>query len=59
MATTGPNWCYVTMTKDAKFAFQRARDIRADHSLGIRREAKVVHPAQHIDAFVLAGNTIT
>jgi len=47
------------MTRNADEASRRAKSIRADHSLGIRRDAKVVHPAQRIvDAFLLAGNTI-
>lgn len=55
----GPQWCYVLITTDAKFATQRVREIRMDHSLGIRRNAKLVHPSQRIvDAYVLVGNTV-
>lgn len=55
----GGPWCHVFMTRDRNLAHQRKRNIERDHSLGIRRQAKVVHPSQHlVDFYCLSGNSI-
>lgn len=54
-----PDWCFVRMTKDRAQANRYANDILRNHSLGIRRQAKIVHPTQFVvNAFVAAGNII-
>lgn len=51
--------CYVLITRDRQRAAQRKRDIETNHSLGIRRTARLVHPPQYVvDVYVLAGNRI-
>lgn len=54
-----PGWCVVRITRSRRDGSERCRDIRGNHSLGVRREAKLVHPSQTtLDLYVLAGNTI-
>jgi hypothetical protein len=56
---TQGGWCFVRITRDYPTARMRARDIESNHSLGIRRQAKIVHPSQRmVDVFLLAGNRI-
>lgn len=52
-------WCYSYITTNRKHAHQFACDFRNDHSLGICRQAKVVHPVQWVvDAYLAYGNRI-
>jgi len=58
--TQCPDWCVVRITTDRKAAFQAAKDIDNNHSLGIRRQGKVVHPHKDtVTAFLAVGNSIT
>ena len=55
----GAGWVYVYMTTSRQKALARTRQITNDHSLGLNRLAKLVHPRQFVvDAFVAAGNEI-
>ncbi len=40
--------CYVLITKFPSKAFRRCNAIKNDHSLGLNRLAKVVHPSQRV-----------
>jgi hypothetical protein len=55
----GAGMAHVFMTKNRSLAFAKAREIRNDHSLGINRLAKVVHPAEWVVTFfIAAGNRL-
>ena len=56
----GAGWCFMAISHCRTTAQTKAREIRQDHSLGLNRLAKVVHPAQWVvDAFTACGNAVT
>lgn len=55
----GAGWCFMHICRSKATADRRAKDIRDNHSLGLNRLAKVVHPKQWVvNGFTAAGNTI-
>ena len=55
----GAGWTHVYMSATRRKAHVRKRQITNDHTLGLNRLARVVHPQQFVvDTFVAAGNEI-
>ena len=52
-------WCHEFMTTNFAKAMRKINEVRNDHTLGIIRQAKLVHPAQWVvDGYCAAGNLI-
>ena len=52
-------WCHEFMTTDSCKAMRKINEVRNDHTLGIIRQVKLVHPAQWVvDGYCAAGNRI-
>lgn len=53
-------WCYIGMFRERPAATRAARDVRQNRTLGMIRDARLVHPPQsHVDAWTAAGNRIS
>jgi hypothetical protein len=52
-------WCHEFMATDSRKAMRKINEVRNDHTLGIIRQAKLVHPSQWVvDGYCAAGNRI-
>jgi hypothetical protein len=52
------NWCHEFMTKDRSLAVMKKREVE-NHSLGMIRRTKLVHPADWVvTAYLAFGNKL-